>query len=114
MMAKITPMDHGLPGKVGDKPANVGESRKVGKDPGSVPADATRSSAAGDTVELTSRAKLLEQLEQRLSEVPEIDRAKVEAVRAAIENGDFVIDAEGIADALLRSEQELGKPKTTS
>jgi anti-sigma28 factor (negative regulator of flagellin synthesis) len=33
----------------------------------------------------------------------------VEAVRTAIKSGDYVIDADNIASALLRTDRELGK-----
>jgi negative regulator of flagellin synthesis FlgM len=71
-----------------------------------VKADGTaRTQSTGETVELTSSAKLLERLEKTLASLPEIDRARVEAVKTAIENGDYQIDADRIADALLRADR---------
>jgi negative regulator of flagellin synthesis FlgM len=60
-------------------------------------------------VELTGSGKLLAEAEESLSALPDIDSAKVAQVRQAIENGDYVIDAEKITDALLRSDLELSK-----
>jgi flagellar biosynthesis anti-sigma factor FlgM len=39
--------------------------------------------------------------------LPDIDAARVDNVKTAIASGDYVIDAEKIADALLRSDREL-------
>ena len=64
--------------------------------------------AKGDTVVLTERSQLLESLEKKISGLPEVDRARVEAVKADIENGNYEIDVDNIADILLRSELELG------
>jgi flagellar biosynthesis anti-sigma factor FlgM len=44
-----------------------------------------------------------------LAAVPAIDQARVAEVRQAIENGEYVIDADSITDALLRSDLELNR-----
>jgi negative regulator of flagellin synthesis FlgM len=62
----------------------------------------------GEKVELTSSARLLERQEKSFASLPEIDRARVEAVKTAIANGEYQIDAGRIAAALLRTEQQLG------
>ena len=108
MSNRIDPMNQGLLGKIGQKVSNTAGTTKVNV--GSTAADKKSADkpASGDTVELTHSAKLLERLEKTLGGLPEIERARVEAVKTAIANGDYEIDAEKIAEAILRSEQELG------
>jgi negative regulator of flagellin synthesis FlgM len=65
------------------------------------------SAPSADTVELTSGAQLLARLEKTLATLPDIDAARVDKVKTAIASGDYFIDAEKIADALLRSDKEL-------
>ncbi|MBT8098028.1 MAG: flagellar biosynthesis anti-sigma factor FlgM, partial [Woeseia sp.] len=61
------------------------------------------------TVELTSGAKLLERLEKSLDSLPDINQERVDAVKTAIANGDYTIDADKIADALVRFDREFGR-----
>jgi negative regulator of flagellin synthesis FlgM len=109
MSNSINPVDQGMLGKVNSKP---GQSSTTGV--GGAAAQSTQNTArqevpASDTVELTGSGKLLAEAEESLSALPDIDSAKVAQVRQAIENGDYVIDAEKITDALLRSDLELSK-----
>ena len=108
MSNRINPMDQGLLGKIGDKIGDAGGTRKVGGDAGARGNEASRQPDAADTVELTSRARLLEQLEKTLASQPAVDGARVAAVREQIESGQYEVNAENLADAIIRSEQELG------
>jgi len=110
MSNRIDQMAQGLLGKIAEN-SSAG-ARKVGVAAASAPGKAANPSAdgiapAGDTVELTSSAKLLERLEKTLASLPDIDRGRVEAVKTAIENGEYQIDADSIAAALLRSEGRM-------
>lgn len=106
-------MAQGLLGKIAEN-SSAG-AKKVGVAGTSAPANAAKPAAdgtsgrpAGDTVELTSSAQLLERLERTLASLPEIDRARVDAVKSAIESGEYEIDAGRIASALLQNERQLG------
>ncbi|MCB1845715.1 MAG: flagellar biosynthesis anti-sigma factor FlgM [Halioglobus sp.] len=83
--------------------SSSGESRRL-EEQRAAPGNPERD----DTVALTSGAKLLERLEKTLTSLPEIDASRVEAVKQAIANGDYEIDANKIADALIRSDREFG------
>jgi flagellar biosynthesis anti-sigma factor FlgM len=48
-------------------------------------------------------------LESRVMRSSGVDLAKVEAVRLALERGDYQVDAGKIADQLMRLDWELGK-----
>jgi negative regulator of flagellin synthesis FlgM len=101
-------MDPGALGKVGGKVEDTSTNRKIHERSGDATNAARTGGATNDTVELTSSAKLLERLDKTLASLPVVDSNRVAAVKAAIENGDYEIDAAAIADAMLRFEQSLG------
>ena len=61
-----------------------------------------------DAVEITDTAAKLKAIETKLADVPDVDRARVDAVRQRIDSGEYKPDAARIAQKLLRMEQELG------
>lgn len=69
----------------------------------------TRSSSASATSDthITESARKLAALEQTVKDLPAIDQARVEQVSARLADGSYKVDAERVADKLLRSEQEL-------
>lgn len=62
-----------------------------------------------DSVSLTDTASQLRRIEASLADQPEVDNDKVAAVRQAIENGSYQVDAERIADNLMKFESSLSK-----
>jgi len=109
MSNRINPVDQGMVGKIGDKIGEAGGTKKVGTENPAADKAAGKVPSTGDTVELTSSAKLLERLDKTLAELSAVDTQRIDAVRNAIENGDYTIDAERIAEAMLRFERELGE-----
>jgi len=101
-------MDQRLLGKIGDKIGETGTTKTIAPNSPVRGSDSAQKTSAGDTVELTSSAKLLERLEKTLASMPEIDTARVAAVKAQIENGEYQIDVDSIADALIRTDKEIG------
>lgn len=67
-----------------------------------------RARSSGDAVEITDTAARLKAVEARLAEVPDVDQARVAAIRKRIESGDYQPDPARIAQKLMRLEQELG------
>ena len=67
----------------------------------------TESASGGDDVQLTHAATSLKQIETRLASIPDVDRARVDAVRQRVESGAYKMDANRIADRLLRFERDL-------
>jgi negative regulator of flagellin synthesis FlgM len=96
-------------GKIGNKLEESPSTRKTTAGASVSGTSPAKPQDADDMVELTPNAQLLGRAEQRLAEQSGIDRVRVDAVRAAIENGNYTIDADKIADALLKSELETGK-----
>jgi negative regulator of flagellin synthesis FlgM len=61
--------------------------------------------SAGVAVTVSTLARSMEAANR--GETPDVDTAKVNAVRAAIEQGTYVVNAEAIADKLLSNAQEM-------
>ncbi|MDJ0700124.1 MAG: flagellar biosynthesis anti-sigma factor FlgM [Woeseiaceae bacterium] len=100
-------MDPSSIGKAGNK-LNETSASKVSKDSAAPSEQGASTVAKGDTVQLTSNAKLLERLDKSLASLPDINEARVAEIKTAIENGDYEIDADAIAAAMLRFERSLG------
>ena len=60
-----------------------------------------------DTVALTDTARLMQRVENMLANVPPTDRARVDAVRQALANGDYEVDPQRIAARIVRLERDL-------
>ena len=63
--------------------------------------------ASADQVTLTSDAKQLGRVLETAAAEPDVDTAKVEALREAIEAGRYTVDTGRIADALLEVDSAL-------
>lgn len=79
-------------------------------------ADGDKSEAAGRTtdagstgsqVRLTDTAVNLKQIEARIAELPDVDRARVDAVRQRVESGAYQTNPGRLADRLLAFERDL-------
>ncbi len=68
------------------------------------PAEASESASQ---LRLTDTATNLKQIETRLKDLPDVDRARVEALRQRIESGAYEINAGRLADRLLAFERDL-------
>jgi negative regulator of flagellin synthesis FlgM len=67
------------------------------------------SGEAGDRVTLTDTASRLKDIEQQLSKSSSVDNARVAEVQSAINNGDYNVDADRIADKMLAFEDFMSK-----
>jgi negative regulator of flagellin synthesis FlgM len=74
----------------------VGKSDQAGK----------AAPAAADSLTLTESSSRLRALEGELAQVDVTDAGKVEAVKAALANGSFEVDAEVVADRLIDHTKE--------
>lgn len=109
MSNTIKPVDQGMNNKIGDKLGETSSTKKLEHASPAVRQDVRGESRSADTVKLTDTAKLLERTEKSLADAAVVDTAKISAVRADIANGDYVINADKIAEALLRTDMELSK-----
>lgn len=98
------------------RPLDTGDSKAAARPAG----PASRPNAGGtpaatptptDTVSLTDTAARLRELEAALAKAPDVDSARVEALRQAIAEGKYDIDSVHVADKLVALERDLfGKP----
>ncbi len=109
MSNTINPVDQGMHNKISDKSGETSSTQKLELAAPPVRQESRDESRSGDTVQLTDSAKMLERAEKTLADAPVVDSAKIAAVRADIANGDYFIDADKIAEALLRTDMELSK-----
>lgn len=68
---------------------------------------AARADVGQTDVSLSARAEQLKQMETQLAAIPVVDRSRVESIKAAIANGEYVIRPENIAAGLLDSVREM-------
>jgi negative regulator of flagellin synthesis FlgM len=83
-------------------PAAAKVSSAKGKAAGKAPA----SSAGSDSLSLTESSTRIRALESQLASVDVADAGKVEAVKAALADGTFTVDAEVVADRLIDHTKE--------
>ncbi len=102
-------MDQGTLGKIGNKVDEAATSKTTAPNSPSQGKPEASPASTSDTVNLTSSAKLLERLDKALASLPVVDATRVAEVKTAIENGDYEIDADAIADAMLRFDRSLGE-----
>lgn len=99
--------------KIGQKPelpgalAQTGLAKQAKSPPSAAEGaakDAVAASAAGVPVTVSTAARALNQTTRTTAD---FDAGKVKAVRTAIENGTFSVDADAVADKLLSNAQEI-------
>ena len=100
-------MDQGTLGKIGNKVDETRTTSKVSADT-AAPEKAPAAASTGDKVNLTDNAKLLERLDKSLASLPAVDAGRVAEIKSAIENGNYQIDADAIAEAMIRLDRSLG------
>lgn len=67
----------------------------------------TDASSTSSQVRLTDTATSLKQVEARIADLPNVDRARVDAVRQRVESGAYQVNAGRLADRLLAFERDL-------
>lgn len=102
-----------MPHKIGieSRPVQVGGERNVQRTGTKAVAESGGGKpgvASSDSVHITGSAKTLAALEQTLKDAPVVDESRVARLQAAIANGSYKVDAERVADKLLRFEEQLG------
>lgn len=65
------------------------------------------SSSSADTFELSAQAQNLNSIQQSLQNLPEIDDAKVSAIKQSINDGSYSINIEALADKIIADDQNF-------
>ena len=85
---------------------NNGKAR--GKTEASKSGDAMPNQApTTDKVSLSEESLQVRELQQQLDQIPEVDAAKVQAIKQAIARGDYPVDAQKVAANLMNLEKLL-------
>jgi negative regulator of flagellin synthesis FlgM len=90
-----------------NRPVQLGTDKKVSSTSDATATPAQAKVAESSPVQITSQARQLAALEKAVNEVPVVNEARVTAIRSAIEQGQYEVNADRIADKLLRTEREL-------
>jgi negative regulator of flagellin synthesis FlgM len=71
------------------------------------PAADSATAPAADSVQLSSLSTHLQAIEKGFADTPIVDTARVGEIKQAIANGHFKVDADKVADRLLKTVQDL-------
>ncbi len=80
-----------------DKANKSNETARSGGDP----------SASGATVQLSSQAQNLKQIEKSLVNLPEVNQAKVDELKQKVQSGEYSVNSKNVAEKLLGFEGDL-------
>ena len=80
----------------GTRSGNSVEVERADRQPQAQPAE----EASTDRIQISDEAQLLSRLEAQVNAAPDIDQARVDAVRDAIQSGSFEIDNSSLADSI--------------
>ena len=69
----------------------------------------TTSASSKDSVQLTSQALNLNKMQKQSSAEPQVNKQRIESLKAAILNGDYKINTERLAEKLSKFEGDFGK-----
>jgi len=95
-------------GGIDSRPVRAGGERTVERaDVRPRTGQAAATTPGESSVTLTDAARRLAAIERAVANVPDVNLARVEELRAAIESGRYSVDAERIASRLLDLEREL-------
>ncbi|HEY6644873.1 flagellar biosynthesis anti-sigma factor FlgM [Povalibacter sp.] len=91
-----------------NRPVQAGTDKTVSRAGDASAAPADTAAAGSNPVQITDQARKLASLEHAVKSLPVVNESRVVEIRLALEEGRYQVDAERIADKLLRTEQELG------
>ena len=93
---------------LGPKTVEVsGTRRSDSPRPGDSNTGDTRQLSHADKVSLTDSAVRLQKLEDTLAELPASDAQRIQALKQALANDTYQVDARRIADEIIKLEREL-------
>jgi negative regulator of flagellin synthesis FlgM len=91
----------------GNQPPNVMEHRAkqqtdhADKAKAQSAADQSASKGMDGSVQLTERAQAMQKLQETISQLPDVDSARVNIIREAITNGEYQVNPKRIAEKIL-------------
>ncbi|WP_438970324.1 flagellar biosynthesis anti-sigma factor FlgM [Methylophaga sp.] len=86
---------------------DVNSSRNVADGNRSTPASSPNVSAPNTETDKVSLSETLASLEAKLANVPEVDSARVDAIKQAIDDGSYTIDSQELARKMIDFEGDF-------
>lgn len=89
------------------RPVQVGGGAPVSRVRDTTDGRKTETTGSQSNVDVSETARTLAALEDKISGLPAVSEARVEAVRRALEEGRYHVDAQRVADKIMRFEGDL-------
>jgi negative regulator of flagellin synthesis FlgM len=89
------------------RPVQVGGGAPVSRVRNSTDGSKAETTTAPSNIDVSDTARTLAALEDKISGLPVVSDARVEAVRKALDEGRYHVDAQRVADKMMRFEGDL-------
>lgn len=89
------------------RPVQVGGGAPVSRVRDTTDGRKTETAASPSNIDVSDTARTLAALEEKISATPVVSEARVEAVRRALDEGRYHVDAQRVADKMMRFESDL-------
>lgn len=89
------------------RPVQVGGGAPVSRVRDTTDGRKTETTGSPSNIDVSDTARLLAAVEDKIASTPVVSDARVEAVRRALDEGRYHIDAQRVADKMLRFEGDL-------
>ena len=103
-MSDIKPIDQKLPVR-----SDAAAKAKPQADRGGAPAGGENASVNVDSVEISRDAHSLRQLQSRIQNLDSFDQERVNSIKQAIQNGEYPVDSNRLAEKFLDLESQLNQ-----
>ncbi len=94
-------------GGIDGRPVQVGAGAPVARSRDATSEGRKSAETATSNIDVSDTARTLAALETRISALPVVSETRVEAVRRAMDEGRYHVDAQRVADKMLRFEGDL-------
>ena len=89
------------------RPVQVGGGAPVSRTRDTTDGRKADTTGSASNIDVSDTARTLAVLEEKISGLPVVSEARVEAVRRALDEGRYHVDAQRVADKMLRFEGDL-------
>lgn len=89
------------------RPVQVGGGAPVSRVRDTTDGRKTETAASPSNIDVSDTARTLAALEEKIAGMPVVSEARVEAVRRALDEGRYHVDAQRVADKMMRFESDL-------
>jgi negative regulator of flagellin synthesis FlgM len=89
------------------RPVQVGGGAPVSRVRDTTDGRKTETTGTSSNIDVSDNARTLAALEDKISSTPVVSEARVDAVRRALDEGRYHVDAQRVADKMLRFEGDL-------